>query len=185
MNPKRSLLRLFWCLPAVFLFAQCDKIPTFGGSGETTVDDSGEQVRDIEATDFDSFTAIKDKLVVVDFHADWCGPCKTLGPKLKTIAAEFGDDVVVGKVNVDNAKNLASRLGVTGIPDVRLYRNGSQVDRFVGDIPGTLIRSKFQAQVTLLEMAAKRAEDPEAEQPAEEPIQRMDKDWMPEGLQKR
>ncbi|MBK1828523.1 thioredoxin family protein [Haloferula rosea] len=185
MNSKRILLCLCGLVPAVLLLVQCDKIPKFGEAGGTTVNDSGEQVRDIEATDFDSFTAIKGKLVVVDFHADWCGPCKTLGPKLKTISAEFGDDVVVGKINVDDAKNLASRLGVSGIPDVRLFRDGSQVDRFVGDIPGTLIRSKFQAQVTLLEMAEKRSEDPDAEAPAEEPIQRMNKDWMPEGLEKR
>lgn len=146
--------------------------------------ESGGLVRDVEATEFDQFTAIKNKLVVVDFHADWCGPCKSLGPKLESLAEEFDGRIVVGKINVDNAKNLAARLGVSGIPDVRIFRNGTEVDRFVGDIPKTEIRTKLDAHAVFLE--SEEGEGGEGgEQPAVDPIKPMTKDWMPEGIQKR
>jgi thioredoxin len=164
------------------LLTQCDKIPKLGASAEVEADGETAVVRDLDPTEFDAFISIKDRLVVVDFHADWCGPCKSLGPKLKSVAEEFDGRVVVGKVNVDNAQNLAARLGVDGIPDVRVFRNGAQVDRFVGDIPEAEVRSKMEAQVTLLP-----AEGTEAagNQPSTEPIQPMTKDWIPEGMQKR
>jgi len=171
-------------LPALLLLSHCDKIPKFGAETEGE-EASGELVRDLKPTEFDTFTAIKGKLVLVDFHADWCGPCKTLAPKLKTVAEEHDGEVIIGKINVDDAKNLAARLGVSGIPDVRMFRNGTQVDRFVGDIPTGNIRAKVQAQMTLLQMASEQGETDEEGAPAAEPIQRMDKDWMPEGLQKR
>ena len=75
------------------------------------------------------------KVVVIDFYADWCGPCRKLGPILDQIASEHGGKILVGKVNVDQNRELASSEGVRGIPDVRIFRDGREVDRFVG-LPG-------------------------------------------------
>lgn len=73
-----------------------------------------------------------EKIVLVDFYANWCGPCKVLGPILDKISKE--KDVTVVKINVDEGENssLASEKGVKGIPAVFIYKNGQQVDKFVG-----------------------------------------------------
>lgn len=186
MNP--ILRHLATGLLSMLFLAQCDKIPKFGESAAEKEDGSTESVvQELDATQFDAFTSIKDKIVVVDFYADWCGPCKDLGPKLESVAGEFDGDVLIGKINVDNARNLTARLGVRGIPDVRIFRNGSQVESFVGSIPRSEIRTKFDGHVSLL--GANGDAPVEGGAPGEgvnaEPIQPMSKDWMPEGMQKR
>ena len=69
--------------------------------------------------------------VLVDFWASWCGPCKMLAPVIDEIAGEVRD-AKVGKVNVDEQGELAARFGVMSIPTVILFKNGEEVDRFVG-----------------------------------------------------
>lgn len=76
-----------------------------------------------------------DVLVLVDYYADWCGPCKRLAPSLEKLAKEHGDKVLVLKVNVDSDGELAQQAGVRAIPDVRLLHGGEEVDRFIGLIP--------------------------------------------------
>ena len=77
--------------------------------------------------------AIKDdKLVVLDFHASWCGPCKSLNPILGEIADANKDLVLVGKVDVDSNGEVAISHGVRGIPTVIFFKHGKEVDRFVG-----------------------------------------------------
>ena len=75
------------------------------------------------------------KLVLVDFWADWCGPCQMLSPHLDRIRKDWGDKVEVVKVDVDESREIAGHLGVDAIPDVRIFRNGTQVGRFVGVKP--------------------------------------------------
>ena len=70
--------------------------------------------------------------VVVDFWAEWCGPCKQIGPALEEIASEMGDKVRVAKVNIDDNPNAPSRYGVRGIPTLLIFKNGELVDRKVG-----------------------------------------------------
>jgi thioredoxin 1 len=72
----------------------------------------------------------KDK-VVIDFWADWCGPCKTLGPVFEELSKEI-KTVHFAKVNVDDSGNLASEQGVRGMPTLILFKNGEEVDRIVG-----------------------------------------------------
>lgn len=103
----------------------------------------GGAVYSLTEADFDAFVAQGGVLVVVDFYADWCGPCKRLGPMMDKLAAEYGDRVVVGKLDIDAHGAVAARLGVKGIPDVRFFRDGKQVDKLVGLPPEREMRARF------------------------------------------
>ena len=74
-------------------------------------------------------------LAMVDFWADWCGPCKMLSPVIEGIAAQYADKVLVGKVNVDEEPELARQFGVMSIPTVVFLKNGQEFDRKVGVMP--------------------------------------------------
>lgn len=75
------------------------------------------------------------KLMMVDFWADWCGPCRMLGPLIEDLAVKYGDKAVVGKVNVDEEQELAIRYGVMSIPTVIFFKDGKEIDRKVGVMP--------------------------------------------------
>ena len=72
------------------------------------------------------------KAVLVDFWAEWCGPCKMISPIIDALAEELGDDVVVGKVEVDNAQALAAKYGVRSIPCLLFFKDGEVKDQIVG-----------------------------------------------------
>jgi thioredoxin len=143
------------------------------------------EVLSVGGQDFDSFIKTPGQLVVVDFYADWCGPCRQLSPVLEEVAGEYSGRVVIGKVNVDHAGEIARREGVSGIPDVRLYRDGKRVDQFVGSQGAERIRQLF-AKYAPAKAPAKTAATPAAPAQAAEPaIQPMKKDWVPAGMEKR
>lgn len=75
------------------------------------------------------------KLILVDFWATWCGPCLKLGPTLEKIKSKWGDNVEVVKVDVDECPEISQYLDVSSIPDVRIYRGGTQVGGFEGTMP--------------------------------------------------
>ncbi|MFN9717131.1 MAG: thioredoxin family protein [Planctomycetota bacterium] len=87
------------------------------------------------------------KLVLVDFWADWCGPCKMLAPSLKQLKKDWGDRLEVVKVNVDSedCQQLAQFFEISSIPDVRIFRAGSQVSDFTGVMPRQEIESLLKS----------------------------------------
>jgi thioredoxin len=86
----------------------------------------------ITDTSFEEVVLKSDKPVLVDFGAEWCGPCRTLGPIIEELATEYEGRVVVGKVDVDNNQEFTAKYGVRNIPTVLMFKNGEVVGRQVG-----------------------------------------------------
>ncbi len=88
----------------------------------------------VEATkaSFDQEVLHADKLVIVDFWAEWCGPCKMISPLIDELAEEMGDTAVIGKVEVDTAQALAAKYGVRSIPFLLFMKDGEVKDQIVG-----------------------------------------------------
>ena len=85
--------------------------------------------------DFDQAVNAGDDLVVVDFFATWCGPCKMLAPVIDSIGGKYGDKAVIAKVDVDANPGLAAKYGVMSIPTVIFFKDGKEIDRKVGVQP--------------------------------------------------
>jgi thioredoxin 1 len=77
-------------------------------------------------------------LVLVDFWADWCGPCKMLAPAIEALAGQYDGKAIIGKVNVDDEPELAAQFGVMSIPTVILFKDGQELTRTVGVQPPTV-----------------------------------------------
>lgn len=85
-----------------------------------------------------------DKLVLIDFWAEWCGPCKMVGPIIDQLSEEYKDRVVVGKVDVDNNDEATSKYGIRNIPTVLFIKNGEVVDKVVGAGAKTMFVEKIE-----------------------------------------
>lgn len=103
----------------------------------------------LELTDANFQTAVldSDKLNVVDFWAEWCGPCRAIGPVIEELAVQYKDQVNVGKVNVDHNPSLSVNYGITSIPAILFIKGGQVVDKQIGAVPKSVLEKKIQAHL--------------------------------------
>jgi thioredoxin 1 len=88
-----------------------------------------------------------DKLTVVDFWAEWCGPCRAIGPVIESLAKEYDGKINVGKVNVDVNPAVSMNYGITSIPAILFFKNGQVVDKLVGAQPKGNFVKKIESHI--------------------------------------
>lgn len=172
---------------ALCVLSSCEKVRNLMPKSEAKPPPAavsmGAWVSEIPEGAYDTFPLQSGKVVVVDFYADWCGPCRRLAPILDRIATEHGGSVVIGKVNIDKFSQLASQEKVRSIPDVRIYRDGKRVDQFIGLPEESEIRRRIEGHLEgLPALAAEESVKPKPTEPLTQP---MSKDWMPPGVKRR
>lgn len=104
----------------------------------------------LEITDsnFEQTVLKSDKLTVVDFWAEWCGPCRVVGPIVEQLGKDYAGQAVVGKVNVDYNPQVSMKYGIRNIPTILFIKNGEVVDKQVGAVPRMVLENKLKAHLT-------------------------------------
>lgn len=102
----------------------------------------------IEITDSNFESVINgDQPVLVDFWAEWCGPCKMIGPVVEELATEYDGKAVVGKVDVDSNPEVSAKFGIRSIPTLLVFKGGEIVDKQIGAVPKAVLEQKLEAQI--------------------------------------
>lgn len=96
-------------------------------------------------SNFQTEALTQNRVAVVDFWAEWCGPCKLVGPIIDELSAEYGDKAKVGKLNVDHNPSVSMQFGVRSIPTILFIKNGQVVDKQVGAASKATLKQKLEA----------------------------------------
>ncbi len=103
----------------------------------------------LEITDanFEELVLKSDKPVLVDFWAEWCGPCRMVGPVVEELSKDYDGKAVVGKVNVDNNSGISSKYGIRNIPTILFFKNGEVVEKHVGVAAKNVLAEKLNTHM--------------------------------------
>ena len=105
-------------------------------------------LKPVEITDSNFEEIINsEKPVLVDFWAEWCGPCKMIGPLVEELANEFDSKAIIGKVDVDTNPEVSAKFGIRSIPTLLVFKGGEIVDKQVGAVPKSVLSEKIEAQL--------------------------------------
>lgn len=88
-----------------------------------------------------------DKVVLIDFWAEWCGPCRMIGPVIEELHEEYGEKAIIGKVNVDDNPEISMKYGIRSIPTILILKNGEVVDKHVGVASKSDLEAKINAHL--------------------------------------
>ena len=99
---------------------------------------------EVNDSNFEEVVLKSEKLVIIDFWAEWCGPCRMVAPIIEEIGEEYEGKVLVTKVDVDTNPGISSKLGIRNIPTVMFFKNGKMVDKLVGAVPKSNFVSKLE-----------------------------------------
>lgn len=100
---------------------------------------------EITDSNFDQMVLKSDKVVMIDFWAEWCGPCRMIAPIVEEMSKEFDGKAIIGKVNVDENPGITTKLKIRNIPTILFYKNGVEVDKVVGAASKSSIESKLNS----------------------------------------
>ena len=106
---------------------------------------ASEFVKELTSDNFESEVATYEGTVLVDFWAPWCGPCRMVGPVVEELAKDYAGKVKVGKLNTDDAPDIASKFGIRSIPTLLFFKNGAVVQQLVGAYPKSKISEKLES----------------------------------------
>ena len=103
----------------------------------------------IEITDanFDETVVKSGKVALVDFWAEWCGPCRMIGPSVEELSKEYDGRAVIGKLNVDENQDVAAQFGIRSIPTLLFFKDGQLVDKQVGVVSKQVLQQKLEALI--------------------------------------
>src|SRR4051812_36352984 len=96
---------------------------------------------------FDTQVLQSDKVTLVDFWAEWCGPCRAVGPVVEELAKEYEGKALIGKVDVDSNPEISAKYGIRNIPTILFIKNGEVVDKQVGAVPKSVLEGKLKAAI--------------------------------------
>jgi thioredoxin 1 len=101
----------------------------------------------ITDANFDTEVLQSDKVTLIDFWAEWCGPCRAIAPSVEELAKEYEGKAIIGKVDVDNNPGISAKFGIRNIPTILFIKNGQVVDKQVGAVPKSVLEEKLKAQL--------------------------------------
>ncbi len=100
---------------------------------------------EINDNNFQELVIDSGKPALLDFWAEWCGPCRMIAPIVEELSGEYGEQIIIGKVDVDSNPNITAKFGIRSIPTLLYFKNGEVVDKQLGAVPRNTIEDKLKA----------------------------------------